>query len=232
MWTRKELKEKGKIAFKANYWWCVLVSVVLAVLTAVQSSSSRSNSDAEDLGDVFASGAAEVGMSTGGFAALVGGIAIVGVLVALVIELLIKNVLVVGCNGFFVKNATAYADKVTGGAMVDGFKSNYKNIVIGMLMQDVFIFLWSLLLIIPGIVKAYEYRMIPYLLSENPDMTWKDAFAKSKEMMTGNKWKSFVLDLSFIGWHLLGGITFGIVEIFWTLPYENATDAELYLALK
>ena len=65
-------------------------------------------------------------------------------------------------------------------------------------------------------------------MAEYPDMDRKEAFAKSREMMYGNKWKAFVLDLSFIPWDILSGITIGIVGLFYVSPYKDATDAELY----
>ena len=70
--------------------------------------------------------------------------------------------------------------------------------------------------------------MVPYLLAEYPDMSRQEAFARSKEMMYGQKWRAFVLDLSFLGWNILSGITFGIVGLFYGRPYQDATDAELY----
>ena len=101
-----------------------------------------------------------------------------------------------------------------------------------MFRRDISIALWSMLFVIPGIVKSYEYRMIPYLLAEHPEMTWKDAFAESKEMMTGNKWKAFVLDLSFIGWQLLSILTLGLLSVFYVNPYKFSTNAALYEAIK
>lgn len=101
-----------------------------------------------------------------------------------------------------------------------------------MFMKDLFIFLWTLLFIIPGIIKRYEYMMIPYLLAENPDMSRQDAFAESKRMMDGNKMDAFLLDLSFIGWFILGAITFNIVNILYTTPYMELAHAELYHTLK
>ena len=98
--------------------------------------------------------------------------------------------------------------------------------------MDLYLILWSCLFIIPGIVKSYEYRMIPYILADNPDIDRKEAFALSKAMMKGNKWRVFVLDLSFILWYLLGSITFGIVNVFYVEPYKQLTDAALYEALK
>lgn len=70
--------------------------------------------------------------------------------------------------------------------------------------------------------------MIPFLLAENPQMNRKEAFEKSRQMMKGNKWAAFVLDLSFIGWSLLGIITFGLVNIFFAGPYQYLTQSQLY----
>ncbi|MEG1409942.1 MAG: DUF975 family protein [Terrisporobacter sp.] len=89
-----------------------------------------------------------------------------------------------------------------------------KNSVIIMFLMNLFIYLWSLLLLIPGIVKSYEYRMIPYILSEDPNISRSRAFEISKSMMNGNKWNAFELDLSFIGWYLLSVCTLGILSIF------------------
>lgn len=86
--------------------------------------------------------------------------------------------------------------------------------------------------IIPGIVKSYEYQMIPYLLADNPQMTKEEAFAESKRMMQGQKWNAFVLDLSFIGWDILSGMTMGILGIFYVQPYKDGTHAALYEALR
>ena len=83
-----------------------------------------------------------------------------------------------------------------------------------------------------GIVKAYEYMMVPYILAENPDMSREEVFALSKQMMKGNKWDAFVLDLSFIGWMILGALTLNIVNVLYTNPYRYLTSAELYHTLK
>ena len=95
-----------------------------------------------------------------------------------------------------------------------------------------YIVLWSLLFVIPGIVKGYEYRMIPFLLAENPDMTKEEVFEESKKLMTGNKWKAFVYDLSFIGWNILSILTCGILSIFFVNPYKSSADAALFEAIK
>jgi uncharacterized membrane protein len=108
------------------------------------------------------------------------------------------------------------------------FDNNYKNVIKILFIRDIKILLWTLLFIIPGIVKGYEYYMMPYLLAENPNLTKEEAFRLSKQMMTGNKWKTFVLELSFIGWDILSAITCGIVGIFFVNPYKFLTYAALY----
>lgn len=98
----------------------------------------------------------------------------------------------------------------------DGFLLN--------LLTSIFIFLWSLLFVIPGIVAAFSYSMAPYILYENPGMRPNDARKASKELMRGNKWRLFCLELSFFGWALLSALTLGI-GTFWLRPYEAARSA-------
>lgn len=93
--------------------------------------------------------------------------------------------------------------------------------------MNIYLLLWTLLFVIPGIMKSYEYRMVPYILSENPHIDLSDAIKISKEMTSNEKWEIFVLDLSFIGWYLLGALFFGLGGIFVT-PYHEATVAKLY----
>ncbi len=95
------------------------------------------------------------------------------------------------------------------------------NVVLVMFLKNLFTSLWTLLFVIPGIVKHYEYLMIPYILAENPGMDRKEAFQISKRMMDGQKMETFILDLSFIGWILLSAITCGIVGIFYVNPYRR-----------
>ena len=95
----------------------------------------------------------------------------------------------------------------------------------------IFIVLWSLLLIVPGIIKAYSYSMAIYILAENKGMPALEAISRSKEMMEGHKMDLFVLGLSFIGWNVLGIITFGLAYI-WAVPYMMATTTNFYNEIK
>jgi len=93
------------------------------------------------------------------------------------------------------------------------------------------ILLWTFVFIIPGIIKGYQYRYVPYLLAEDTSLSPKEALSKSKQMTMGHKLDIFVLDLSFILWNLLGLLTFGISAYF-VAPYVEATNARLYNVLK
>ena len=100
-----------------------------------------------------------------------------------------------------------------------------------MFLRDLYTFLWSLLLIIPGVVKSYEYSMIPYILAENPQIDSDRAFAVSRSMTDGEKISIFVLDWSFFGWIILGTMACGVGTLF-VAPYIQATYTELYEVLK
>lgn len=95
----------------------------------------------------------------------------------------------------------------------------------------IFTLLWSFLLIIPGIIKTYSYSMAFYILADNPNLTAREALAKSKQIMHGHKMDLFILELSFIGWFFLTGITFGLAGIY-VVPYMNATIANFYNSIK
>ena len=90
-----------------------------------------------------------------------------------------------------------------------------------------FVFLWTLLLIIPGIIMSYAYSMAGYIMTENPEMSAKEAMEVSKKMMQGNKWRLFCLQFSFIGWMILGSLTLGI-GFLWINPYMNAAVTSFY----
>ena len=220
MWTRLELKMRAKEAFRRNYWPCVIVAFVMALINGLLSNSA-SNSNLE-------TNTTEMGEhGTAMFLAIYSIVAIVAI-IALVAKIIIGNVLLVGGNRFFVINQTEDA-KV--GTLLYGFKTgSVGNIVLVMFLRDLFTALWTLLFIVPGIIKHYEYLMVPYILAENPDMSQHQAFAISKRMMQGQKMDVFILDMSFLGWKILEGLTFGIAGIFYVEPYYQATLAELYTA--
>ena len=108
---------------------------------------------------------------------------------------------------------------------------NYWHKVWGMLLMGIFISLWSLLFIIPGIIKAFSYAMTPYILEENPELSANEAIDRSRAMMRGHKFDLFWLYLSFIGWAILCLLTAGI-GFLWLIPYISTTQAAFYEEVK
>ena len=115
--------------------------------------------------------------------------------------------------------------------MVKIAKTNYWHKVWGMFLMYLFIFLWSLLLVIPGIIKTFSYAMTPYILEEHPELTANEAIDHSRAMMKGHKFDLFWLILSFIGWMILCLFTFGIGYL-WLLPYMQTSVAGFYEDVK
>lgn len=112
-----------------------------------------------------------------------------------------------------------------------GFKNCWDQSFLLSLFKSLFIILWMFLFIVPGIIKFYSYSMAEYIMAENPDIKGLDAITKSRQMMEGHKFKLFVLDLSFILWYLLIGITCGVAAIY-VFPYVISTKTNFYLKLK
>lgn len=154
----------------------------------------------------------------------------IGALIALLFTILIADPLIVGGKRYFLKARKENNTKVT--IIKEVFqKEHWLNIAIIMFLRNIYNALWYLT-IIGGIIKTYEYRMIPYILAENPNIKRKEAFQLSKQMMKKNKWKTFKLDLSFLGWNFLSVLTYGLLSILYVNPYNTATMTELYVVLK
>lgn len=228
MWKRKELKEQGKVALKRNYWKSVLVTAVFTALIGGGACGAGYSATNSEYVQNMTSGNISVGAAAA--VVLVALLIIIAALAfVILVNVLIVNPLLVGINRFKIN---AVNDKGNVSDLGHGFDCAYKRNIKTLFFVNLYLILWSCLFIIPGIVKSYQYRMIPYILADNPDIDKKEAFDKSKAMMNGNKWRVFVLDLSFILWYLLGSITFGIVNVFYVEPYKQLTDAALYEALK
>lgn len=111
------------------------------------------------------------------------------------------------------------------------YRDNFQKSFLVTFLIELFVILWALLFIIPGVIMAYAYSMSIYIAHDNPELTAMEAIQKSKEMMRGHKWDLFVLDLSFIGWILLCCLTFGLGFIL-LQPYIDTAHAEFYRNLK
>lgn len=208
------------MAFKKNYVSAVVVALLMGIFGTVSGESSARR--VSENSDIYSGNLFNVGMITG----LLAGIATVVILIVLVAKVFVGNLLKMGGYRFFILNQTAQPGI---GTLLDGFRSgHYVNIVLTMFLRDLFTTLWSLLLVVPGIVKHYEYLIVPYIIAENPAMDYKEAFQISKQMMDGEKMEAFIMDLSFLGWYLLSAVTCGLLAIFYVNPYVQASFAEMY----
>ncbi len=234
MWSIGEIKSRGKSAFKANYWPSVLAAFLLGLFTSGSASSVYNTSSNAAQGTGEGQGLADRIQAlspeelTAVFA-IVGGTLFVISIVSILLKIFLFNPLKVGCYRFFRKNAETQPASLD--AIKEGF-SEYGRVFLTLLLKDIFEFLWTCLFIIPGIVKSYSYRMVPYIIKDNPELSATEVITRSREMMNGNKWRAFLFDLSFIGWDILAVVTCGIVGFFWTAPYKENSDAALYLELK
>ena len=226
MWTISLLKQNGKANFKKNYWYCVVAAFVLAFCLGGSSGGSSYNSATN-----ISSNDPEF-FYTMDMRIIIAVLGVVGVamLFGFIIKVLVFNPLQVGCQKFFIVNR--FQERADLSNIAFGFKSNWKNLAKTMFLKDIFLIGWTLLFIIPGIIKGYSYRLVPYILAENPDMDSIEAITLSRQMMNGQKMKAFLYDLSFIGWFILTILTLGILGIFWVNPYKDNADAALYLAIK
>lgn len=224
MWSRKELKSKAKEVLRNIYLSAFGVSIGITLAEGGWSSryNYRSRFSIENPSNINSFFHNFINWK-------IISMLLIFFLIALALRILIGYCLEVGGRRYFIKSAQ-YDDNKR--CLRFGFQDgNYKGITTTMLVKNIYIFLWTLLLIIPGIIKSYAYSMVPYILADNPNIGVNKAIALSNEMTRGHKADMFVLDLSFIGWYILGMIPFGL-GIFFVNPYFNATNAELYLVLR
>lgn len=257
MWTREELKTRAKANLKRYYWAAFLVSLIFSLVggsggnsggntnTTVNQGNGSYGIVEEYLPEEFSDslggaagiiesapiGSGNVGLRLGRvFLGAVAGVLVILLIVALLLWVFVAPVMEVGRNRFYMES------RLTGrsagvGKILWGFTHNYLNIIWTMFLRGLFITLGTICCVIPGIYLSYCYYLVPYILSENPEMRPMEAMRLSKEMMEGHKFNTFVLELSFIGWKLLGMLACG-VGLFFVQPYVDATMAELYAVLR
>lgn len=229
-----DFRSIARDALKGRWAIAVIAGLIASVLGAITSSGPEVKFNFSDNGAnvnlMFAN--QEIYSSSGGWlpelnAFIVGGtiyIIIAGLVMAAVFFVL-GSVISLGYSRFNLNliNRCNEADIGT----LFGFFSHWKNAAIAKLLKTVYVFLWSLLFIIPGIIASYSYAMIPYIQAEHPEMTPSDVLARSKEMMEGNRWRLFCLEFSFIGWEILSALSLGIGNL-WLTPYRQAATAAFY----
>lgn len=228
MWSRAELKQNAKNVLRNNYWMAFLVSLVAGILTGSGGSSGGAGSSAGNLVNQAAHNDPETAKAMI-FVVLV--MILVFVLcmgIGLAFTFFVSGPIQIGKSRYYLESRETTSSF---GKLFYGFSHNYLSGAAAMFVTNLFIGLWSLLFIIPGVIKGLAWSQVPYLLAENPGMSGKRARELSERMTDGHKGDIFVLQLSFIGWLLLGCLACGVGTLFVT-PYIEATSAELYAVLR
>lgn len=232
MWTRRQLKERAKADVSRSYWGLVLMGLIVSIIDGVGNGYNSSSSSSTDSMRNLTTNNVDWDLFFGIlFIVLV--FALIGILAGLALKAFLLNPLRLGATKYFIE--AARGEKKAGDIGLIGYAfggGRYKNIVKTLFLRDLYVFLWSLLFLIPGIIKSYEYAMIPYILAERPDLETEEVFELSRRMMSGEKFDVFILGLSFIGWMFIALLSFGFAAVFYVNPYIYMTDAELYEVLK
>ena len=212
--TSSEYRSLARENLKGNYWQSVVVAFVAMVVGATLCGGSVFNVqlDGEDLSVL-----PRVLVQYFAFIATIGSIvSFVGFIIGGCVQL--------GYATYLLKQHNrAHFDLQDLFSQFDRFKDGFLQ----RLLRGVYTILWSLLFVIPGIVKNYAYAMTPFIMSENPNMSANEAITASRELMNGHKGELFMLDLSFIGWDILAALTLNIGHIFLN-PYRHAAYAAFY----
>lgn len=208
MKTNQEYKNAALAALKGN-WSPAVVATIVFVLIAMLASGSSS---------VFST----LKFAPGVIAAAEG----VGIILSIFITCPVQVGFTNAQKMLFVNG-----DNNVTSNMFSIVTGNYIHILLTYLLMTVKILLWTLLLIVPGIIKSFAYAMTPYIMVDHPEYSCKEAIKESEKMMTGHKFDLFWLYLSFIGWFLLAILTAGI-GLFWLIPYVENAQAAFYQDLK
>ncbi len=232
-WDRATLKDRAKQVLKTSYWMSLLVTVLVGIASGgasgVNVTYSFNSYDLNRMAEEFRYGMQSAEEVIRIMLPFFGVVAIGGSLIAIVYSVFVSNIVSIGQCRYF---TLCRYGRVDMGEALFGFKNGkYMSNVKTMFFMNLYIFLWSLLLIIPGIIKSLQYSMVPYILAENPNISTERALEISTRMTDGEKGEIFVLGLSFLGWYMLGLLACGVGMLF-VAPYAQATYAELYGALR
>ncbi len=234
---RKALKQRGKALFggndlfKGKYWQSVIVTLfMLFSFGNFVGPKFEFNFEPQSVSDVIAS-YKDATIATENFLDIFAGGMSLAVILSSIFSLLLSVLIIctfkAGGIRYFLKsrknNPTDFKE------VFQNFKDKtFLNIGKISFCKFGFTYLWSLLFVIPGIIKSYEYWAIDYIVATRPDIERQEVFKLSKALMDGHKWDLFVLQLSFFGWNILNGFTSGILGIFYVSPYQQATYVEFF----
>ena len=232
--SRYEMKETAKALLKKNRWLCVLVAFIITGVSNLTNktltNTGDTNSSPIDISDILSGNISRIISEIESFFIPTHvnlPTLILAVAIAFAITYLLKEQIIAGGCRFFLKYRKN--QPVDLGELIQCYKDKtFLNVAKVSLIRDLNIALWSLLFVIPGIIKAYEYSMVKYILSVNPTIDYRSALDLSKKIMRGHKFDLFVFHLSFIGWHFLSLFTFGILSIVHVAPYQLLAETEFF----
>ncbi len=202
MKTRAELKAMAKESLQGKYGDAIVITVLLFIISALIGGATAA----------FTTNMSEENAE----------------IIESIVELILSGLFTFGYLSFFLKISRNEDVEIN---ELWSKTSMFMTFIAAAILIGLFTTLWTLLLIIPGIIAAYSYQMTLYILLDNPDMNVMDAIKESKRMMKGHKMDYFILQLSFIGWIILGIFTLGILYL-WLVPYMSVTMCNFYNNLK
>ena len=234
----RDYRESGWNILRGRYWWALLAGLIASILGGFGSGGSfrfdfNIKTNSSDFyhftqrlfnGQLDLSQLNDIMRPFSGIAAALGGLFVAYGIAMFIIGSAVE----LGYDKF---NLTMYESPAA--PKIETIFSRFAyfgNALLLRLLMFVKILLWTLLFVVPGIVAAFRYSMAPYIMAENPDLSATEAIERSKQLMAGNKWRLFCLQLSFIGWWLLAALTGGIGGVF-LRPYVKATATAFYLDL-
>lgn len=229
-----DFRRIAREALSGRWGIAVIAGLLATLLGAVSSSGPELNFEINDNGanlgvefagqQIFSSGAGWNEQLTG---ILIGGTAVIilAALVSAVIFFVLGGVIEVGYSRFNLDLVDRQKEPEIG--TMFGYFPQWKTAAAAKFLRGLYAFLWGLLFIVPGIVVSYSYAMTGYILAEHPELTAQEAMERSKQMMYGNRFRLFCLEISFIGWSLLCLLTFGIGNL-WLTPYVQTATAAFY----
>ena len=229
-----DFKKIARNALIGRWTVAVIAGVIASILGAVASNGPQLELDVSDSGaNVALQLAGQTIYSTSGGlysaigAWIIGGAAFITVaaIITAVLYFILGSIIEIGYMRFNL-DLVDRQNKPEIGTLF-GYFSHWKTAAAARFLKVIYVFFWSLLFIIPGIIAGYSYAMTSYILAEQPELTAGEAIEQSKAMMYGHRWRLFCLQLSFIGWDILCALTLGIGYL-WLSPYKQAAEAAFY----
>lgn len=227
-----DFRAKARQALSGRWIMAVLAGLLASLLGGIGSSGPDIELKFSDSGAALYAGEVDIGASlqainADGLAAWVMASAVGIFTVSIIFAIILFIIGSVVSVGYCEYNLKLIDDRDPQINDLFAHFGRFKTLFAAHFLVGLYTFLWSLLLVIPGIVASYSYALVPYLLAERPELSAGEAILLSKQMMRGNRWRLFCLDFSFIGWMFLCIFTLGIGSL-WLTPYQQAAQAAFY----